>query len=229
MSRRPLVACVLAGLLVASPASSAPPERESKDENAEATRLYHEGIRHYEVMEYDEAIAAFKSAYVLTASPELLFDIAQAYRKKGPAACATALELYRRYLNAGPPPEKRARAEALAAEMDRCAGPAPPAPPPRPEGGPAPAAERPRAIEHDGSRRAPPAWVPWVLAGVGATTAAGGGLLVYSVDRDTACRPRCAPAEVDDMRTRATAGDAMLIGGGLAFVAAVVLWIYRAN
>src|SRR2546423_13514841 len=59
--------------------------------------------------DYVDAIAAFNEAYVLAPSPGLLFTLAQAYRLAG--KCDDAAWMYRRFLDARPPTDKRALAE----------------------------------------------------------------------------------------------------------------------
>ena|SRR6266850_2241403 len=65
------------------------------DDKAKAKALYDEGLRHYNVAEYTQAIDAWKQAYLLSKKPLLLFNIAQAYRLSGD--CAQALTFYDSY------------------------------------------------------------------------------------------------------------------------------------
>src|SRR5215813_608889 len=100
-------------------------------DQARARKLTDEGLTHYNVAEYDQAIESFKAAYVISKAPGLLFNIAQAYRLKGD--CAQALHFYKNYLRVEPSAKQRAKAQARVEEMSRCTrerAAAPAAPPP---------------------------------------------------------------------------------------------------
>ena len=101
--------CALALALAPDQASAQPAPVTDPAATATARRLYEEGIKHYNVAEYDEAIAAFREAYWLTSAPELLYDIAQSYRLRGPGSCGSALKFYKSFLrlDAGTPPRTR--------------------------------------------------------------------------------------------------------------------------
>ena len=71
--------------------------------DATARRLYTAGLQAYDAGRYDVAIKAFEAAYARAPSDLLIFDDAQAYRKKyiaggDAAALDKAIELYRRFL-----------------------------------------------------------------------------------------------------------------------------------
>jgi tetratricopeptide (TPR) repeat protein len=87
-----------------------------------ARELFLQGSVSYEAAEYDAAIEKFEAAYRLSALPDLLFNIAQAYRQKGPAFCATALRYYERHLQEEPAASNQAEIQELMTEMRRCAG-----------------------------------------------------------------------------------------------------------
>jgi iron complex outermembrane receptor protein len=77
-----------------------------------------EGVECFRRGEYAQAIAAFEASYALRPIAELLYDIAQAYRRLGD--CKQALRHYQRYLAetvAGP---LRDKAAARIAEMSPC-------------------------------------------------------------------------------------------------------------
>src|SRR5215470_12605929 len=84
----------------------------SEHDQRAARKLFQEGSRHYDLAEYDEAIAAFKEAYRLSEVPGLLYNIGQAYRKKGPSGCEQAASFYRSYLRVKPEVEEREEIEA---------------------------------------------------------------------------------------------------------------------
>jgi tetratricopeptide (TPR) repeat protein len=68
------------------------------DDKVEAAKLFDLGKRHYNLNEWDDAIAQFKSAYKLFPDPVYLFNIAQAYRLKGTKSCALSAQFYASYL-----------------------------------------------------------------------------------------------------------------------------------
>ena len=70
---------VLAALL----ASGRPARAQSATAQDQAREQYDKGLTHYNLAEWDEAIAAFKKAYELSHAPGLLYNVAQAQRLKG--------------------------------------------------------------------------------------------------------------------------------------------------
>src|SRR5262249_500254 len=79
----------------AQPSGGARPA-PARDEKARG--VYEDGRHAYDLADYDRAIEAFRAAYELTEAPELLFDAAQAYRRKGNSGCRMALEFYKNYV-----------------------------------------------------------------------------------------------------------------------------------
>src|SRR6478735_8235862 len=80
---------------------TAPARAEAPDANAK--RFYLAGQQAYEAGRYEVAIKAFESANAIAPADLLLFDLAQAYRKKhivlgDRAALEKSIELYRRFL-----------------------------------------------------------------------------------------------------------------------------------
>src|SRR6185295_17537727 len=96
--------------------------------SATPASLYEEGSRLYDVEKYEEAIEAFKQAYVLSPNPGLLYNIAQAYRLWG--HCRDSLNYYRRYLAQKPNAPDRAAVQILIGRMSDCADKEPPPPEP---------------------------------------------------------------------------------------------------
>jgi tetratricopeptide (TPR) repeat protein len=92
------------------PAASAPSESR-----AHAKRLFEQGQAHYDLGEYDEAIAAFREAYEISSAPALLFNIAQSHRLKGD--CARALHVYRHFVRLDPNSPHRSSAETQIAAL----------------------------------------------------------------------------------------------------------------
>ncbi len=84
------------------------------DDKVKAKNLYEEGLRHYNLAAYAEAIRLWKEAYLLTKRPLLLFNIGQAYRLSGD--CTQAMTFYESYTREQPNPKNQAEladAEAL--------------------------------------------------------------------------------------------------------------------
>jgi tetratricopeptide (TPR) repeat protein len=165
---------------LASAQSSAPNEharRRAKD-------LYEAGVKHYNVLEYDQAIDSFKQAYLLFPTAGSLYNIAQSYRKKGTAFCTSAANFYRSYLRERADAPDRPDVEARIADAERCAASNPQSrevdatTAPRtsapasatPERAPAPA---PDSQEHLAHRSTLPLWI----AGAGAVVLVAGGVL----------------------------------------------------
>src|SRR5262245_45728658 len=80
--------------------------------------LADKGRAAHQAGDYDEAIAAFKEAYVLAPSSGLLFNIAQSYRLAG--NCDEASWMYRRFLDTSPTGMRRRLAEQHLATVEKC-------------------------------------------------------------------------------------------------------------
>jgi tetratricopeptide (TPR) repeat protein len=144
--------------------TSAPsPARADEKTTEQARQHYTKGKQAFDLGKWDDAIAEFEEAYKLRSDPTFLFNMAQAYRRKGDLQ--RALDLYKNYLIENPDSPKRSEIEkrirALEKEMKNPArrqieAPAPvakpsepppaapaaavaPAPTPAPVSGPAPA------------------------------------------------------------------------------------------
>ena len=113
--RRLLAVVALAAVCLASgPALGQPPHGKTPEE--EAKEQYERGVVAYNLERFDDAIAAFTRAYELDPAPTLPYNIAQARWKKGENE--RALFYYRRYLEADPTTENRARVEARIHELE---------------------------------------------------------------------------------------------------------------
>ena len=201
-------------------------------------QLTEQGLAHYNVGEYDKAIDEFKRAYLISKTPALLFDIAQAQRLKGD--CKEALQTYKAYLRADPS-ANRQKIEARIAEMEKCVkekpevAPAPAPQPPPPEPTPTPAPQRVPVVSVQPATPLPephtPSKLPPLLLGAGGIVIAGvGAVLLISVDGDVgdlqnSCSPHCDPKSWQDLPTRADIGY-VLVGAGAAAVAGSVVWWY---
>jgi tetratricopeptide (TPR) repeat protein len=132
-------------------AQPAAPRKLNENEKSQARALYDEGLRHYNVAEYTDAIAAFKGAYLISGDPKLLFNVGQSYRLSGD--CEQALRFYKNFERAAPSATNLAEVDAAISKCE--AAPAAPvaAPPP----------ERPVVVERPAPAPppvAPPAGFP---------------------------------------------------------------------
>ena len=106
-----LVAIVsLGGVAGAARADAVPPL---------ARQLSDHGRALHDLGDYEQAIVAYKQAYLIAPSPGLLFNMAQAYRLEGD--CVQAAGFYRRYLQTDPDPQARRLAEGQLASVEACA------------------------------------------------------------------------------------------------------------
>lgn len=101
-SRLVAVACVLA-LLAPTPLLASPTDAEAARIELDA------GLAAYERKEFAEAQAHFERAHGLNPTPESLYAWAQAAR--GAGDCATAVQLYRRFIDEGATGDSREAAE----------------------------------------------------------------------------------------------------------------------
>jgi tetratricopeptide (TPR) repeat protein len=131
--------CRLVALSVAvwgaAPAWAATPE-----EMARAREHFAAGRTHYDLKEYEPALAAFKDAYRFVQDPVFLFNIAQCHWKLGRER--EAVDFYKSYLRRAPNAPNRPEVERRVQELEAAikAHPAPPLTPPREPVTPAPGA-----------------------------------------------------------------------------------------
>jgi len=83
--------------------------RARAEDDRVARKHYQKGVLHYDLGEFDQAIAEFRQAYALSPAPALLFDLGQAHRLKHDPE--RALHFYRAYLRAVPDAKNRADAQ----------------------------------------------------------------------------------------------------------------------
>src|SRR5690242_10027486 len=104
MKARPLVCALAVWCLLGSPTRRARAQQPPSPTQAAAAEQAREHARQGQALhkagDYDAAITQYKVAYTLSPVPELLFNIAQAYRLKGDTR--SAVFYYRRYLDAKP-------------------------------------------------------------------------------------------------------------------------------
>jgi hypothetical protein len=148
---------------------------------AEAKRRYAQGVRHYDLAEYEAALTEFKEAYRAADDPAFLFNIAQCHRKLG--NLPEAITFYRTYLRRASNVPNRAELQRRIAELEheqalreRAAAASSP-PPPATTGGLTPAADR----------RAPSP--PPVAVAAASDPAAGREPAAVLVGRDTGPTP----------------------------------------
>jgi hypothetical protein len=114
------VAAVLVAVGLAVALTSAPwPARADEKATEQARQHYAKGKQAFDLGKWDDAIAEFEEAYKLRSDPTFLFNMAQAYRRKGDLQ--RALDLYKNYLIENPQTPKRddieKRIRALEKEM----------------------------------------------------------------------------------------------------------------
>jgi tetratricopeptide (TPR) repeat protein len=78
--------------------------------------FYRQGIQHYNLAEYEQALESFKSAYRELEDPSFLFNIAQCYRQVGDKA--QAVRFYRTFLREVPAVENLEEVKQLIARLE---------------------------------------------------------------------------------------------------------------
>jgi tetratricopeptide (TPR) repeat protein len=89
---------------------------QSEEDLAKAQQIFNEGELLYNVREFDQALKKYKEAYLLSAAPELLFNIGQCYRNIG--QYQEAIGSYRSFLRARPESPNRAQVEQLITDLE---------------------------------------------------------------------------------------------------------------
>jgi tetratricopeptide (TPR) repeat protein len=110
-----ITAAVLLGPRAASAGEATEPSQEAR---AEAARLFALGGTHFNLAEYDEAIAAFKEGYRRSPEPAFLYNLGQAYRLQG--SCRAAARMYASYLRLRPDDPRHAMIAGQQADMESC-------------------------------------------------------------------------------------------------------------
>jgi len=222
--RRSRLAIIVAVIALAPSSGRGEPGKSlTPTQERRAAELYEEGLRQYNVANYDAAIAAFKESYLISEAPELLYNIGQAYRLQIPPRCAEALRFYKSYLRIEPTTPRRALVERTMKSLEPCVEPVAPTPPPAPA---KPVAPPPARADDDDSH-----WPQLVVIGSGGVAAIAGGVLVtwsnveYARVRDTGCAPSCDPALWESAQTRHRIGLGLLAIGGAAAAVGIVWWL----
>ena len=108
------------------------------DTSAQAKKLYERGMAHFQLAEYDEAIAKWQEGFRTKPVPEFLYNIGQAYRLS--SRPEKAVQNYRAYLRMQPEAANRAEVERHIASLQKVidqshsAATAPPTQPTTPSG-----------------------------------------------------------------------------------------------
>jgi hypothetical protein len=226
-----IVAVALVTATVSPAVAQAKLGGEKPANDREAIVLYERGLRHYQLAEFAAAVDAFKASYRLSPDPELLFNIAQSYRRMGLDGCVDALEFYRNYrvATSTPPPELDSRIT----EMERCVANRPTAEPtPSPPPAPPPVEVADASTTHAPSSERVSRWPELGLAAAGVSGAiVGGWLRGRAASRADElwrlCGSACPEDDVSGIRRDATLGAGLLIAGGLAVVGAGTMWWLR--
>jgi len=106
-----IVCCVLASASAGAASADVVPPL--------ARQLSDRGRALHDLGDYEQAIVAYKQAYLIAPSPGLLFNLAQAYRLEGD--CSEAASFYRRFLDTDPEAAARKVAELHLAAVSSCA------------------------------------------------------------------------------------------------------------
>jgi hypothetical protein len=200
-----------------------PPPPDPAGDEARARELFRQGSSYYEQAQYDEAIGRFEEAYRLSGRPALLFNIAQAFRQKGPAFCGTALRYYEKNLQQEPDASNHAEIEELMTEMRRCTGATPaPAPPPAV----APVVTAPAPLPTPSSRW--PAFTAQAGVGLGLLGVVGSiaSRIKYDAVKDSC---PCQPGAFERWERLSTASGVLMIAGAGALATGLLArhWLGR--
>lgn len=217
------LALVLLLAVIPRPASA---DKTAAQRKAAARAVWKEGVTAYQQGDFDRAVERFEEAYALDPLPSVLFNLGQAYRRKGDAP--RALENLRSYLEKKPDAKNRKLVEDLIHELEATVSAQPP--PPEPPTPPAPLVAPPAAV----ADRSPPASRKWYSDRVGLALAGGGllaagigvGLLVHSSSLAGEARDTKDVGEAldrnDSAGTYRTAG-AIVVGVGVATLSAGIV------
>jgi tetratricopeptide (TPR) repeat protein len=240
--RRLTAGAMLAVTLTSLAAPAAARGPSDPEGQAQARELFQQGSQAYDQARYDDAIAAFEEAYRISALPDLLFNIAQAYRQKGPAFCGTAERYYRRHLEQAPDVPNRNEIDELIREMSLCAT-APPvatraAPPAEraPAAPPSPPRESPLTLPVAVTPAPPPGaqvrpgWAHWLALTGGGVALLGLGGYTASWVKYQSVRDQCpcAPGRFRPWEIVTEASYIAMAAGGAAAAVGLALTLWSA-
>ena len=109
---------VLAGAEVAR-AQDAPAPKLSEAQKRQTKEHYEKATKYYNLGKYTEAVAEYQAAYLISADPVMLFNIAQCHRFSNQPE--EAIRFYKNYLRNSPNAVNRADVEKRIEEMERLA------------------------------------------------------------------------------------------------------------
>jgi tetratricopeptide (TPR) repeat protein len=184
-------------------------KRETLDRYEKATRLYNLG-------QYEKAIAEYQAAYLISADPVMLYNIAQCHRNNGQSE--EAVRFYKSYLRNAPNAPNRPEVEKRIADMERLSAERrreaiAPSVPPVPPGPPAPAAGFPPPAPGD-PPTLPLPQVPPPLTRPEMTAAAPAHTPDASLQRALATEPEAQPSRFLPV--------SLLVGGGTLVATSLV-------
>jgi hypothetical protein len=108
--------CLRLAIFVCAPLVLAPLARAQQDERAaQAKQFYETGMAHFQLEEWDAAIAAWQDGFRAKPVPQFLYNIAQAYRQS--KRYEQALNFYKKYLRMDPGASNRAEVERHIASL----------------------------------------------------------------------------------------------------------------
>jgi tetratricopeptide (TPR) repeat protein len=206
-------------VLALAVATGAAAQTDEPPVNDEARTAFREAAQRYNAGEFERAAELFEQAYELSHRPNMLFNIAQAYRLAGPGQCRKAYEFYDRYLREVPNPPNRSEVEERLAELAPCA--------PKPEPGPAPVAAPAPAPPSATHAEAPGrAWPTQAIFLGGGTVLVLGALLFGGAQAEMSIAAgmgaSATSAALAPWRTTQAASYVILGVGALALVAAAL-------
>lgn len=112
-----LVCSTLAFVCVGGVAGPALAQAQAQGDDAQAAKVkFESGARHFDLSEYQEALADFKDAYRLKPDPAFLYNIAQCHRRLGQTEDAIAF--YQSYLRRAPDAKNRDEVERRIHELE---------------------------------------------------------------------------------------------------------------
>lgn len=145
--------------------------------DGDAAALEASGNKHFQLAEYDAAIADFKEAFRISNEPGYLYNIAQAYRLKND--CRSSATFYKNYLRAKPDAANAAKVKERITEMEACAATQPP-PPPEPTNPTNPTTTTPTTTTPTTTTPTPPPPEPTPVQPVPASGGNGRGWMTYT-------------------------------------------------
>lgn len=106
----------LTGVVLLCVCVAAIPASAWADDAIEARARYESGVRHFDLTEYEPALADFKEAYRNKPDPVFLYNIAQCHRKLGNTD--EAIAFYQNYLRREPDARNREEVERRISELE---------------------------------------------------------------------------------------------------------------